>query len=446
MTSRTVTRAASQDGTTWALSSRRSRSLGRYRLVVTAGSDKGLARDLDRDELKIGKGADADIVLTDPTVSRYHCLIVASPLGPLVRDVGSRNGVRIDGNWIQSAYLRAGALVRLGDTAFVLELLDAEGSGDGVSLPTSPLGQSAPMQRIMALVPRLANSEATLLIEGETGTGKTLLARLIHKESPRHNTPFVIIDCGAIPSALVESELFGHERGAFTGASSMRVGAFEAADGGTILLDEIGELPLEMQPKLLRAIEQRVVRRVGSNADREINVRIIAATNRDLEQEVRQGKFRSDLYYRLAGVRIVVPPLRERPEDIPGLIANFLREFRGGEHVEPPKVMLDTFLRQSWPGNVRELKNAVERALLLGDVAALDAALSAPVAAPFSALEQGLPFRAAKEKAIDSWERHYLENLLQQADGNISRASRMAQTDRTYLRDLLRKHRLGPFR
>jgi pSer/pThr/pTyr-binding forkhead associated (FHA) protein len=263
MTSRTVTRAASQDGTTWALSSRRSRSLGRYRLVVTAGSDKGLARDLDRDELKIGKGADADIVLTDPTVSRYHCLIVASPLGPLVRDVGSRNGVRIDGNWIQSAYLRAGALVRLGDTAFVLELLDAEGSGDGVSLPTSPLGQSAPMQRIMALVPRLANSEATLLIEGETGTGKTLLARLIHKESPRHNTPFVIIDCGAIPSALVESELFGHERGAFTGASSMRVGAFEAADGGTILLDEIGELPLEMQPKLLRAIEQRVVRRVG---------------------------------------------------------------------------------------------------------------------------------------------------------------------------------------
>jgi transcriptional regulator with GAF, ATPase, and Fis domain len=271
---------------------------------------------------------------------------------------------------------------------------------------------------------------------------------VIHKESPRRADPFVVIDCAAIPAALIESELFGHERGAFTGATSARAGAFEAASRGTVLLDEIGELPLDMQPKLLRAIEQRVIRRVGSNEDREIKVRIIAATNRDLEVEVREKRFRSDLFYRLAAVRIEIPPLRRRLEDIPGLVTHFVRHFSGHQSLEAPQAMIDSFVRESWPGNVRELRNAVERAILLGDLAT-SAEMShfarMPTPSPIVALaDEELPFREIKEQAIDVWEREYLGRLLRRAGGNISQASRMAQMDRNYLRDLLRKHALDP--
>lgn len=321
--------------------------------------------------------------------------------------------------------------------------LDGAYLGVGVAL-----GQSAAMRRIISIVPRLANSAATLLIEGETGTGKTLLAEVVHKHSRRQREPFIVIDCGAIPTALIESELFGHERGAFTGAMTTRIGAFEAAARGTILLDEIGELPIEMQPKLLRAIEQRVIRRVGSNEDRPINVRIIAATNRNLEQEVRRGRFRSDLYYRLAAVRLVVPALRERREDIPALANHFLQRFSGDDRATLPQPLMDAFERKSWPGNIRELRNAVEQAALLGDIAAMGTSLSLPLIAPpvTGADDETLPFRELKERAIESWEREYLERLVRRADGNISRASRLAQMDRNYLRELLHKHRLGPSR
>jgi two-component system, NtrC family, response regulator GlrR len=420
-----------------------------FRLVVTSGPDRGLACDLGSKEVRIGKGPRSDMLLTDPTVSRLHCVVVQGPLGPLIRDAGSRNGTVIEGNWIESVYLCAGALVRLGDTTLVVERLDPPNAMPGPPQARlgAALGGSVAMQRIFALVPRLANSDATLLIGGETGTGKTLLASVIHKESQRQAYPFVVIDCGAIPGTLIESELFGHERGAFTGATTARAGAFEAASRGTVLLDEIGELPLEMQPKLLRAIEQRVIRRVGSNEDRAMEVRIIAATNRDLNVEVREKRFRPDLFYRLAAVRIDIPPLRQRPEDIPGLVNHFLKHFSGRD-VEAPRDMIDSFIRERWPGNVRELRNAVERAVLLGDLAA--GAAQAPFPSPptptpiITSRHEELPFREIKERVIDAWEREYLAQLLRRSSRNISRASRLAQMDRNYLRELLRKHGLDP--
>lgn len=424
----------------------RPRPRGHQRLIVTAGPDRGLKRLLDREEIRIGKRPDADLALTDPTVSRHHCVVLATPFGPLIRDMGSRNGVRIEGNWIESAYLRYGALVRLGDTALVLESHEAGDTGAAPHLGAA-LGRSAAMQKIFAVVPRIANSDASVLIEGETGTGKTLLAEVIHKQSARGGGPFVVIDCGAIPTTLIESELFGHERGAFTGATAARAGAFEAAAGGTVLLDEIGELPLEMQPKLLRAIEHHVIRRVGSSEDRAMNVRIIAATNRDLEQEVRRGAFRPDLFYRLAAVRVAVPPLRERREDIPELANHFVRRFSGDDRAILPQAMMDALLRQKWPGNIRELRNAVERAVLLGDLGDSEASDLGPTEltpTPASrALEHGGSFRELKERATEGWEREYLKRLMRGADGNISRASRIAQMDRNYLRELLRKHGIG---
>jgi two-component system response regulator GlrR len=429
----------------------RRRARGRQQLMVMAGPDRGLSRALDREEITVGKRRDADLPLTDPTVSRQHCVVVATPFGPLIRDLGSRNGVRIDGNWIQAAYLRNGALVRLGDTALVLESnehLDETVEARELRLGTT-LGHSPAMQRIFEIVPRIANSDASVLIEGETGTGKTLLADVIHKQSPRRGGPFIVIDCGAIPATLIESELFGHERGSFTGATSARAGAFEAAVGGTVLFDEVGELPLDMQPKLLSAIEQRVIRRVGSNEDRAMDVRILAATNRNLEEEVRRGRFRTDLYYRLAAVRLDIPPLRERREDIPALATYFLHRFGGDDAAELPPAMMDSFVRQSWPGNIRELRNAVERAVLLGGTDGPEMTLMMSTQAiatpsPEPADDEALhPFREVKERAIDGWERDYLARLLRRAQGNVSRASRIAQMDRNYLRELLRKPGLG---
>ncbi len=353
--------------------------------MVMAGPDRGRARALDREEISIGKREDADLPLTDPTVSRHHCVVVAAPFGALIRDLGSRNGVRIDGHWIESAYLRTGALVRLGETVLVLDsnqpvAADAEARDQHLG---AALGSSPAMQRIFGLVPRLANSDASLLIEGETGTGKTLLVRGDSQAEPRQDGPFIVIDCGAIPAALIESELFGHERGAFTGATSARAGAFEAAAGGTVLLDEIGELPLEMQPKLLRAIEQRVIRRVGSNEDRaDERPHHRRHEPRSRSKRCGKGPLPSDLYYRLVAVRIAIPPLRERREDIPALANHFAQRFGGADAAPLPRAMIDTFMRQSWPGNIRELRNAVERAILLGESSAAEMAFSSAARRP----------------------------------------------------------------
>ena len=307
------------------------------------------------------------------------------------------------------------------------------------------IGASPCMQRLFAMVPRLAASDATVLIEGETGTGKSVLAERIHRAGPRAGRPWIVVDCGSIPPTLVESVLFGHERGAFTGASAARAGAFEAADGGTVFLDEIGELPAEMQPKLLRLLETKTVTRIGRVDAIPLDVRIIAATHRDLRDMVNRGQFRADLFYRLNVVRVSIPPLRERREDIELLFRRFHAEVAGRE---PAPELLADVVRRDWRGNIRELRHAVESAALLEELVPLGAAPAAaasPAAAPpafggHAPFDPSLPFRDAKERMTLSWERWYLHELISRAGGNLSLAARQAQMDRRYLRELLRQH------
>jgi DNA-binding NtrC family response regulator len=281
-----------------------------------------------------------------------------------------------------------------------------------------------------------------LLIEGETGTGKGVLAEAIHAGGARANKPFVVVDCGSIPPSLIESELFGHEKGAFTGATQSRRGAFESAAGGTVFLDELGELPLDMQPKLLRALEERTVKRVGGSETIKLDVRVIAATNRNLKQAVNRGGFRADLYFRLNIMRIEVPPLRERRDDIPLLVNHFYEQL-AQPGATPPPALVEHLSSLDWPGNVRELRNAVERAVLMEDPALWHEVSEPPAstAATGYQFDPALSFRAAKEKAMAQWERWYVTELSQRAGGNLSKAARDAHMDRTHLRELLRKYR-----
>jgi DNA-binding NtrC family response regulator len=302
------------------------------------------------------------------------------------------------------------------------------------------------------VLPKVANAGATVLLEGETGTGKTLLAEMIHRAGPHPEGPFIIVDCGTIPPNLIESELFGHERGSFTGATERQIGAFEAAHGGTVFLDEIGELPLHMQPKLLRVLEERMIKRVGSTKSVQIDVRVVAATNRDLKEGVELGSFRADLFYRLDALRLRLPPLRERREDIPPLIEQFAKRARADLDpalLEGIKRTLSK--RKDWPGNIRELRNAVEKAILLGD---FDPGLGTPPSEPSSAgaallddsteFDLGVSFRDAKDRAVADWERMYLRSLIKHAGWNLSLAARLGQMDRSHLRELLRRHQIDP--
>ena len=383
------------------------------------------------------------LVLRDPTVSRHHCVIAATPEGFLLRDLGSTNGTRLAGYRVGSAWLEGGASIGVGETKLRFDL-----SGEEVGEPLSPddrygrmLGRSPAMRRIFALLPRVAASDATVLLEGETGTGKGLLAEMLHAESPRKGGPFVTVDCGSIPPTLIGSELFGHTRGAFTGAVAPKVGAFAAAQGGTVFLDEVGELPLEMQPQLLRVLEERTVKRLGSVEPLKLDVRVIAATNVDLRQAVNRGSFRSDLFYRLDVVRIVVPPLRERREDIAALVAHFYeQQARDGE--TPPPAVVAALSAHDWPGNVRELRSAVERTLLLGDPQLWNEISTGGVDVPPGAetFDPALSFRAAKERAVARWEKWYVGKLFDHAQRNLSRAARTAHMDRTHLREMLRRY------
>jgi two-component system, NtrC family, response regulator GlrR len=426
----------------------------RLQFRVLAGPDVGMVAESSGTELAVGTDPANGLMLTDSTVSRNHCVVSATESGFFLRDLGSTNGTTIDGVRVVTAYVAPGSVVGLGATSLRFELSDGGDVHEPLSDATAfgdALGSSAAMRRIFALLPRVAAADSTLLLEGETGTGKGLIADAVHGASPRSAGPFVVVDCGSIPPTLIESELFGHEKGAFTGAHTTRAGAFEAADGGTLFLDELGELPLDMQPKLLRALEDRQVKRVGSNRQISMNVRVIAATNRDLREEVNRGRFRSDLYYRLYTIRLRIPALRERREDIPLLVSHFYRQF-SGQDIDPPAELVTQFCRHDWPGNVRELRSAVERALLMGDLATLhelgpsveDSGLpggQAPVAhEPF---DPSLSFRAAKERAMGRWTRWYVEELVSRSDGNLSKAARAARMDRNHLRELLRRYDLS---
>ncbi len=418
-------------------------------LVVLSGSRKGASLTL-REGARLGKAEDNDLVLDDDTVSRHHCELVREGVGVRVRDLGSTNGTRVDGTRVKDALLSPGAVLRVGEVEIALrpsaqknEMLPSDEPRFGPAL-----GKSLAMRTIFGVLERIAPTEATVLLQGETGTGKDVLARAIVEHSPRKAGPFVVVDCGAVSYSLIESELFGHERGAFTGAVSSRQGAFELGNGGTVFLDEIGDLPLDVQPKLLRVLETREFRRVGGNKPMKSDVRVIAATKRDLDREVHGGKFREDLYFRLAVVPVTVPPLRQRREDIPLLAENILATASvGGDPIVLGAAAMQGLLAHDWPGNVRELRNVLERAVYmaraggsseLGDVAIHASAASEPASA-FS-FEAEKSYRETRAVFDAEFERRYVKWLLTRHAGNVSAAAREAKMDRKHLHELAKKH------
>ena len=430
----------------------------RFAVKVVTGPDEGKEVVSTGEETSIGTDPGNDLVLTDRSVSRHHVSIRVTPRGLELRDLGSTNGTVLGGYRVMSALLEPGALIGCGRTVL---RLDPTGEEVRESLSAREqfgraIGASPAMRRVFAQMERFAPAEGTVLLEGETGTGKELLAHAIHEESGRAEGPFVVVDCGAIPVTLIESELFGHVRGAFTGAAETRRGAFEAARGGTLFLDEIGELPLAVQPVLLRVLENRTVKRVGDDRRIPVDVRVVAATHRDLRQEVNRSRFRADLYYRLAVLRLRVPALRERREDIPVLVRHFcsvmagasggegeMAGASGGEGEPAPASLSDELVTalaaQTWPGNVRELRSAVQRAILLGDAAVWQDPLAPE---PDAVVDVSQTYGDAKERATARWEAAYVRRLIEMFGGNLTRAARAVGMSRNHLRQLAERHGL----
>ena len=374
-----------------------------------------------------------DLVLRDATVSRFQLEIELGESGVILRDLGSRNGTWIGGVRVINAMLADDATIVIGRTTLRFEL-----SADRFAVTLHEeekfgtlVGRSFAMRRVLSLLSRAAKSEATLLLTGETGTGKDAAAESVHSEGTRRDTPFVALDCGAIPAGLLEAELFGWEKGAFTGASSERAGVLEQANVGTLILDEIGEMPSALQPKLLRVLERREVRRLGSEATRPIHVRVIAATNRDLREEVNAGRFRADLFFRLGVLEVKLPPLRDRLEDLPMLCEHLAGSDERLSAMAHDPAFLDTLRRRAWPGNVRELRNYLHRAAVLGDLSDMQESHD-PLS--FSLNE---PLRVVRDRWAGEGERRYLKSLLAEHGDNVSAAARALGVSRVHLHRLL---------
>jgi DNA-binding NtrC family response regulator len=406
----------------------------KFRLEVVAGPDAGKSEVCSSTSAVIGR-AQCDLVLTDAKCSSLHVEIRLDEQGYRLRDLGSTNGTFVWGMRIVEAYLAPGTILGIGDSAIRFEPLP-----DAVDLPIHRssrfgglVGKSAVMRRLFETIDRIAATDMTVLITGETGCGKELVAEAIHEHSPRAKGPFVVLDCAATPPRLFEDRLFGHEAGSFTDAKETTRGVFEAANGGTLFLDEIGELALEMQVKLLRAVETRTVRRIGSHHPIECDVRIVAATNRDLSAEVNRQTFRSDLYFRLITAHLRVPPLRERREDVELLVHHFISELGRGDAL--PEGFLDWARLHDWPGNVRELRNAVERATVMGSLPDAHPAHADP--ARLLDIDLSVPFKVAKGRLVDEFDRRYVTALLDAHDWNIASAARAAGVDRMSIYKML---------
>ena len=418
----------------------------KLRLVVTSGANAGAVAVSKGEEITVGTVPGNDLLLNDRTVSRHHCSIRVTPRGLLLTDLGSTNGTVLGGYRVLRAMVEPGALIGCGKTVLRLEtdepVREALASEDRFG---QVLGHSPAMRRMYGMLQRYAPTDGTILLEGETGSGKELLAEAIHAASPRAQGPFIIVDCGAIAPTLIESELFGHVRGAFTGAVDRRIGAFEAARGGTLFLDEIGELPLDRQPVLLRALEDRTFKRVGEDTRQDLDVRVVAATHRDLREEVNKGRFRADLFFRLAVLRVRVPALRERREDIPMLIRHFCAALAQEDEdaPQPPPALAEDLVTalaaQSWPGNVRELRAAVQRAIVLRDAAR---AQDVRPQDGGQLLDLSESYGDAKERAIARWERKYVRLLIERFGGNLSQAAQAVGMSRNYLRKLAERYEI----
>jgi transcriptional regulator with GAF, ATPase, and Fis domain len=449
-------------------------------LDILDGPDKGQSKTFEKPVIRLGADPLCDIVLTDPTVSRMHAEVrrKGGDEGMELVDLDSTNGTFIDGISVGRVAIKPGSTFQVGRTQVrissrteqvSIEVTDRTRYGNIV-------GRSSALREIFSIMDRVAPSDLSVVIEGETGTGKELIAQAIHEQSNRKDKPFVVFDCSAFPATLLESELFGHEKGAFSGAMNRHRGVFERADGGTIFFDELGEMDIEFQSKFLRVLETGEVRRVGGEKTFEVDVRVVAATNRNLEDLVEEKKFRQDLFYRLAKVRFNLPPLRERVEDVPLLAEHFLDQMAGDDAAKPliTEDAVRTLQAYQWPGNIRQLKNVVEKAVAMcggGTVSAeylaeelgLTESSSSPTAVRSSAppirgdntgnqavvmtpILDGegtmVAFREAKDTIVADFEKQYLERLVDKNEGNISAAAREAEVDRRHLYRLLKKHDL----
>lgn len=432
-------------------------TIPKCKLVVLEGADKGRELILNKTAINVGTKTNNDLVIIDETVSRNHFEIVKEKDGYIARDLTSTNGTFIDGVKIKEAFISSGSFIKVGKTKIKflpederIEIFPSKKTRFG-----DLIGQSIEMRKIFSIMEKIAPTDVTVVVEGDTGAGKELVAQAIHSHSRRARKPFIVFDCSAVAQNLIESELFGHEKGAFTGAHATRQGAFELSNGGTIFLDEIGELSLDLQPKLLRALEQRSIKRVGGDKQLKVDVRVICATNRNLEEEVKEGRFREDLFFRIAVVHVYIPPLKERKDDIHMLIDHFVdlhnnsasgagKKIKGFEPVA--KDILACF---DWPGNVRELKNACDRAITFCQddvvkVSDLPEHIRFKVSIDSQTDDQSLPFREAKDKWLESFEREYLLKLLRRNKGNISQAAKEAKIDRKSIQRLLRKYDIKP--
>lgn len=428
-----------------------------YVFTVIDGPEEGRSFRVDAthpQRFLVGTDCSCDVRLEDALVSRRHVALEVLREGLVLSDLASTNGTTVNGVIVREGLLRGGERVVLGSTTLLVSV------GPPLDTPSLPyersfgtvLGASFEMQRLYPLCRRLAATNVPVVIEGETGTGKECLAESLHLRGGRAQQPFVVFDCTVVTPSLLESELFGHERGAFTGAVSAHQGVFERADGGTLLIDEVGELPPSLQPKLLRALERSEVCRVGGSTWRNVDVRVLAATRRDLVREVQHGRFRDDLYHRLAVTRIELPPLRHRVEDLPMLVAHFAVQ-QGASPDAIPGDVVAGWMTQSWPGNVRELRNAVMRRLALGELADQNprgevtlgdgprtVKAAASCADPIArVLSMGLPLTEARQVVIDEFENRYVEQLLEAFDGNVTRAAAASGVGRRYFQRLRAK-------
>ena len=442
------------------------KQLRRVMLRVTDGPDRGAQITVARSRITLGRSAVNDLVLTDTSVSGTHAEFIIGEGGVQLHDLDSTNGTFVQNVRVRQAWIDPGMVVKLGKTE--VELLSA----DEVQVPISGqdhfgamYGASPGMREVFATLERVAPTEMSVLIGGETGTGKELVARALHDESHRERGPFVVLDCGSLPRELAEAAILGHKKGAFTGAVSDRPGCFEEAHGGTLFLDEIGELPLDLQPKLLRVLDRREVQRIGESQVRKVDVRVVAATHRDLRMMVGQGQFREDLYFRLSVMSVELPPLRERGHDVLMLAERFLEDFVRSHPLGIARPTLsdsakEGLLHEPFPGNVRQLKNVIQRAahlcrhsviepsdLHLGrreQPRGINSAASSgdEQAAPSGGFDPALydqPFKDAKQVMVDNFERAYFARLLGKTDNNLSRAAAEAGITRYYLRELLKR-------